>query len=127
MEWAEQRTRIKQMCDNWHIVRLMAEKNSIGSPNIEALYQMKVYAVPFETTNESKSAIMSNMHEMLHTGWKLLNTPVQRHEFNTFVSTQLPSGAWRLAADGAGHDDTVMACAICLWQIKSVWWMSNAS
>jgi len=36
---------------------------------------------------------------------------------NTFVSSQLPSGAWRLAAEGDGHDDIVMGCGIGLWQV----------
>ena len=97
---------------------VLAEKNSIGAVNIEALREIGVYAVPFETTNESKSGIMSNMHELLHSGWKLLDIPQQKHEFNTFVSSQLPSGAWRLAAEGDGHDDIVMGCGIGLWVVR---------
>jgi hypothetical protein len=34
------------------------------------------------------------------------------HEFRSFVSTQLPSGIWRLAADGTNHDDTVLSTAL---------------
>jgi len=117
-EWAEQRRRIKAMYDKWHLQSVLAEKNSIGAVNIEALRDIGVYATPFETTNESKSAIMSNMHELLHNGWKLLDIPVQKHEFNTFVSSQLPSGAWRLAAEGNGHDDIVIGCGIALSQTK---------
>jgi hypothetical protein len=125
-EWAEQRNRIKQIYDKWHLKSVLAERNSIGSVNIEALREIGVYAVPFETTNESKAGIMSNMHELLHNGWKLLDIPAQKHEFNTFVSSQLPSGAWRLAADGDGHDDIVMGCGITLWQVNnSNWWMSS--
>ncbi len=125
-EWSEQRNRIKQVYDKWRLKSVLAEKNSIGSVNIEALREIGVYAIPFETTNESKAAIMSNMHELLHNGWKLLDIPVQKHEFNTFVSSQLPSGAWRLAADGTGHDDTVMGCGVCLWQVnKANWYMSG--
>ena len=124
-EWSEQRNRIKQMCDKWHLESVLAERNSIGAVNIEALRDIGVYAQPFDTTNESKAGIMSNMHELLHQGWKLLDIPVQKHEFNTFVSSQLPSGAWRLAAEGDGHDDIVMACGIALWQIsKNNWWMT---
>ena len=122
-EWSEQRNRIKQVYDKWHLQSVLAEKNSIGSVNIEALREIGVYAIPFETTNESKAAIMSNMHELLHNGWKLLDIPVQKHEFNTFVSSQLPSGAWRLAADGDGHDDTVMGCGIGLWQVTNFDWL----
>lgn len=115
-EWSEQRRRIKQIYDKWHLKSVLAEKNSIGAVNIEALREIGVYAVPFETTNESKASIMSNMHELLHNGWKLLDIPQQKHEFNTFVSSQLPSGAWRLAAEGDGHDDIVMGCGIGLYQ-----------
>ena len=122
-EWSEQRNRIKQVYDKWHLHSVLAEKNSIGSVNIEALREIGVYAIPFETTNESKAAIMSNMHELLHNGWKLLDIPVQKHEFNTFISSQLPSGAWRLAADGDGHDDTVMGCGIGLWQVTNFDWL----
>jgi hypothetical protein len=117
-EWSEQRNRIKAMYDKWHLRGVLAEKNSIGAVNIDALRSIGVYATPFETTNESKASIMSNMHELLHSGWKLLDIPVQKHEFNTFVSSQLPSGAWRLAAEGNGHDDIVMACGIGLWSIR---------
>lgn len=128
LEWQELRRRIKRKYYQWHLARLPAEKNSIGSVNIEALMKDEtddttgevlpgISIDPFETTNESKASIMSNMHECLHHGgWKLLDDPVQKHEFNTFVSTQLPSGAWRLAADGDGHDDIVIADGIALNQ-----------
>jgi len=115
MEWAEQRVRIKQKYKYWHLNSVLGERNSIGSPNIEALQKDGVKVIPFDTTNESKAGIMSGMHEAIHSGgWKLLDLPVQKHEFNTFVSTQLPSGAWRLAADGDGHDDIVMGNALAI-------------
>lgn len=115
LPWKEMRARIKQMYIKWHLESLPAEKNSIGQPNIEALQDDEVNAVAFETTNESKAGIMSGMNEKLHHGgWKLLDIPIQKHEFNTFVATQLPSGAWKYAADGDGHDDIVMADGIAL-------------
>jgi hypothetical protein len=123
MEWAEIRKRIKQTFQKWHLSGVLAEKNSIGGVNIEALVDDGVYVVPFETTNESKSSIMSNMNEAIHNGgWKLMNIPVQKHEMNTFVAVQLPSGAWRLAADGEGHDDTVIGSALGIWQATHAPW-----
>lgn len=116
LPWAEIRKRIKSTYTKWHLRSVLGERNSIGQPNIEALQADGVNVVAFDTTNESKAGIMSNMHECLHSGWKLLDIPVQKHEFNTFVSTQLPSGAWRLAADGDGHDDIVMGDALALKQ-----------
>jgi hypothetical protein len=56
---------------------------------------------------------MSNLHEAIHEkGWKLLDDQVTRHEFKTFVASQTTTGLWRLAAEGDGHDDTVIASAL---------------
>lgn len=113
VEWKEQRRRIIEKYHHWHISRMGAEKNSIGSPNIEALSEAGLNVFPFETNNESKSFVMSSLYEGLHTnGWQLQDEPVLRHEMQTFVSTQLPSGIWRLAAEGEGHDDSVMGLGI---------------
>jgi predicted HicB family RNase H-like nuclease len=142
LEWAEIRRRIKGMCDKWsrancdkaHIfsgdnpkcptcgsekikvvekLLLLAESNSIGSVNIEQMRKDGVNVQPFATTNQSKADIMSDLNESLHAGGlTLLNNSVSRHELNTFVATQTGSGVWRLAAEGDGHDDTVIALAL---------------
>lgn len=93
--------------------RLGAEKNNVGSVNIELLMDDGIEVYAFETNNESKAFIMSGLYEGLHTnGWKLQDRQVQRHELTIFVSVQLPSGVWKLAADGEGHDDTVIGLGI---------------
>ena len=112
LPWAEQRRRIKTVFKKWHLDMALAEKNSIGDPNIEALRAMGLHINIFETTNETKASIMSSWNEALHSGWKLLNIPVQVHEHTVFVATQLASGIWRLAADGEAHDDIVMGDAL---------------
>ena len=116
LSWTEQRKRIADMYKKWHCSKIGAEANSIGSVNIEELQKLGLNVVPFTTTNASKAEIMSDMYENIHTGgWKLQDHGVQRHEFNTFVSTQTATSVWRLAADGDGHDDTVIACGIGMW------------
>jgi hypothetical protein len=112
LEWAEQRRRIMDVCKTWHVETLLAEQNSIGSVNIEALQADGLSVQPFQTTNTSKAEIMSDLHEDLHSGLKLQDIPVLRHELNTFVSTQTSMGLWRLAAADEGHDDTVIALAL---------------
>lgn len=125
LEWSEIRNRIKQKHEQWHLTNILAEKNSIGIVNIEALLEMDLPVQPFDTTNESKAGIMSNMNEALHFGgWKLLDIPIQKHEMNTFVATQLPSGAWRLAADGEGHDDIVIGDALGIKSATTNPWTS---
>jgi hypothetical protein len=116
LAWKEQRNRIVEVYKKWNCKRLGAEKNSIGSVNIEALQDDGLAVVPFNTTNESKSEIMSNLYEGLHShGWKLQEHEMQRHEMYTFVSTQTPTGLWKLAAEGEGHDDTVIGLGIAYW------------
>lgn len=113
LEWKEQRRRIISMYKKWHCQQLVAEWNSIGGPNIEELQHYGVNLVPFKTTNQSKSEIMAGLYEGLHTdGLRLQDWPVQRHEMNTFVSSQTSTGIWKLAAEGIGHDDTVIALAL---------------
>ena len=112
MSWGEIRRRAKQLYSKWNLKYIVAEANSIGSVNIEELRKLKMKVIPFDTNNESKSTIMGALYEALHDGWKLQDWEVLKHELRTFVSTQLPSGIWRLAADGEGHDDTVIALAL---------------
>ena len=120
LPWAEIRRRIAERCDYWHVPALVAEENSIGRVNIEALAEANIAIAPFSTTNASKAMIMADLYEGLHTaGLKLQKHEVMQHELNTFVGLQLPSGLWRLAAEGDGHDDTVMALALA-WQGKAM-------
>lgn len=116
LPWAEQRSRIISTYNKWHCSRIGVEMNSIGSPNAEALQQSGLNVAGFTTTNVNKAEIMSDLYEALHTGgWKLQPWPIQKQEMFTFVATQTATGLWRLAAEGDGHDDTVMGLAIGLW------------
>lgn len=115
LEWKEIRRRVVEKYNYWHCIRLGAESNSIGSVNIEALASDGVNVIPFETNNYTKSEWASDLYNAFDTGgWKFQPWEVQRHEYAIFVSTQLPSGVWRLAAEGDGHDDTVMGGMIAL-------------
>lgn len=116
LSWSEQRRRIVETYKKWHCARMGAESNSIGSVNIEALQAAGLNVLPFKTTNTSKAEAMADLYEALHTdGLLLQDRSVQRHELNTFVSTQTASGIWRLAAEGDGHDDTVIGLALAWW------------
>lgn len=117
LAWAEQRRRIREMYKKWNCVSVGAERNSIGSVNIEALIDDGMRVLPFDTTNQSKYDIMTRLYEAIHTGgWKLQAHGVLRQEMQNFVTAQqTASGLWRLAAEGDGHDDTVMALAIAKW------------
>jgi hypothetical protein len=122
LEWAEIRKRVKGVYNKWHLASLLAERNSIGEVNIEQMQKDGMSIQPFETTNQSKAEIMSDLNESIHAGgYKLLDDPAGRNEMNTFIATQTSTGLWRLAAEGEGHDDTVIARALAnrpaLWAI----------
>lgn len=119
VSWGEMRGRIKAMCDKWQIKYLLAEKNSIGSVNIEELKKefsaskTKTKILEFTTSNTSKAEIMSNLHEALHEReLKLLNDKIQTHEIQAYTRTYTSAGTPILNAPSNEHDDTVIALAL---------------
>lgn len=127
LEWSEMRRQVIQLCKKFNVKMLWAEENSMGSTNIEML-RKEMYAAEcksriraFTTTNISKHAIMSDLHESLHEDkFKLLPDETLKREFAAFVSKQTLTGLWQLAAAEGEHDDCVIATALS-WQasIKS--------
>lgn len=130
--WGEMRRQIALACKEFNVKSLWAEKNSMGSTNIEELRKeftslgQRTRITEFQTTNNTKHEIMSSLHEALHEdGFRLLdiegndlankNSWSQKREFNAFISSQTPTGIWQLKADGSEHDDCVIATALS-WQ-----------
>ncbi len=123
LSWSDLRSRIKEKFDYWHLLFILAESNSIGSVNIEALQAMDVSIWPFNTDNENKAEVCQNWHNAIHAGgWQMQPHEVQQHEFRTFVAKQTPSGLWRLAADGNGHDDTVIGMVLAYEAATGPYW-----
>lgn len=118
LSWGEIRKRVVGKCKKWGIKTVLAESNSIGDVNIEELRKMGVKVVPFNTSNESKADIMSDLYDAMHEK-NLLLLPIEeaKHQFDAYTSTKLISGVWRLAAAGKGHDDYVISTALA-WAAK---------
>jgi hypothetical protein len=114
--WHDMRAQIAAMARMWHNATVIAEHNSIGGPNIEALRADGVNVVSFKTTSASKPPLMQGLRHGLHEGGlQIQPRDVIRHELRAFVSTQLPSGAWQYAAQDGAHDDTIIALAL-MWR-----------
>jgi hypothetical protein len=136
LPWAEMRRQVIGLCKRWNVSLLLAEANSMGSTNIEAMLteldaeKCSTGLQSFDTNNANKAAIIGNLHEALHLGGlKLQAAPIdddgsgvyydaQKHELGAFRATQLPSGVWRLAAPEGEHDDTVISLALS-WEAVS--------
>jgi hypothetical protein len=88
--WQAQRNRLMTLYELWKPYRIIAEENSIGSVNIEAL------------ANEA----WGEGHDTLQNDENMVN------EFNAYALRRLPSGRFAFEAPGGGHDDTVIATAL---------------
>lgn len=119
LPWKEMRRQVIVKLIEWNVSVLAAERNSMGSTNIEALITemgemgCNSSVMPFDTTNASKYMIMGNLHTALHERvLRLQEDPVQRHQLTAFIAVQLPSGAWKLTAPDGEHDDDVIGLGL---------------
>lgn len=113
VNWSLQRGRIRQMYDRWKPKLIIAEGNSIGEPNIEALQQEGLPVQAFYTTAQTKSPLIESLAlaiERKDIG--LLNDRVQIAELQAYEMERMLSGGFRYNAPDGGHDDTVITAAL---------------
>lgn len=117
IEWAFQRGRLRVQYDRWGVTYSLAEENSIGSPNIEALQREGMTIAPFTTTSVSKAPLIQSLalcFERNEAKW--LNIPVATAELIAYESkVSTVTGRPTYGAPEGMHDDTVMARALA-WQ-----------
>lgn len=117
IEWAFQRGRLRVQYDRWGVTYSLAEENSIGSPNIEALQREGMIIAPFTTTSVSKAPLIQSLalcFERNEAKW--LNIPVATAELIAYESkVSTVTGRPTYGAPEGMHDDTVMARALA-WQ-----------
>lgn len=111
--WEFQRGRLKALCDEWQVERLVAEANSIGSVNIEALEQADLPVVSFMTTASSKPRLIEALALAIETGaLHLLPDETLLRELSNYTMRRSASGHWQYSAPTGTHDDCVMALAL---------------
>lgn len=119
LAWADMRRRVLDICQKWGVQTLVAEANSLGTPNIEALLgefaaaQCPTAIVPFQTTHSSKATLMGDLRLALEEGGlKLLAHAIQKHELERYTRRATSGGHWQLSAPTGEHDDCVIALAL---------------
>lgn len=111
--WALQRGRVKAMYEKWQLQVIVAELNSIGSPNIEALQAEGIPVQPFTTTSKSKQPLIEALALAIERADVALQPDeVLQNELNAYTVERLPGGGYRYGAPSGYHDDTVMAAAL---------------
>lgn len=117
IEWAFQRARLKAIIDRWRVQAVIAETNSIGQPNLEALVREGLPVRGFETTASSKPPLIQSLAlalERVECQW--LPDPVGRVELLSYEAKRnATTGRVSYSAPSGGHDDTVMARALA-WE-----------
>jgi hypothetical protein len=115
MRWSQQRSKLKNLAKRWQPQLILAEANSIGSPNIEALREEGLPIHPFTTTAQSKAQIIDGLALAIEDGQiSLPDDAVLLGELTAYEMQRLPAGDFRYAAPSGGHDDTVIALALAL-------------
>ena len=114
VDWAVQRQRLRVMADRWKVERILAEHNSIGGPNIEALQREGLPVDGFETTATSKPPLIESLALAFERGeLPILNDPVLVGELEAYEREVSPvTGRSRYSAPEGMHDDCCMALAL---------------
>lgn len=115
------RSHVIEACMFWRVSEIQPERNSMAT-NVEDLiddfakenYNIDVF--PFVMSNPSKHELVSQFKSgYQEQGMFLLEVKDEfdvdfaKQEMNIFVKKQTPTMQWTYAAEGDGHDDTVIA------------------
>jgi hypothetical protein len=114
VDWALQRARLTAMADKWKVDRILAEKNSIGGPNIEELRRAGLPVLAFDTTAVSKPPLIESLVLAIEKREvTLLNDPVLINELEAYERTvSKDTGRSKYSAPEGMHDDSVISCAL---------------
>lgn len=126
VSWALQRGRLISLFEQYRPRLIVAESNSIGEPNIEALEAERLPIEGFQTTISTKAPLIDALALAIERKTIGLlakdahkDAAVMIHELQSYEMTRLPSGTFRYSAPEGGHDDTVIALALA-WHAANV-------
>ena len=123
-DFASQRARLAALSERFGYAPILAESNSIGQPNIEALQMMGVPVTGFVTSNASKAQIIQGLELAFERREiAILDEPVLINELMAYQSERLPSGLVRYSAPEGLHDDTVIALALAWHSAGNQAWL----
>jgi hypothetical protein len=119
-DYASQRIALKGLSERFNNAVVLAEQNSIGQPQIEALQEMDVPIMGFLTTNATKAEIIQSLQLGFERAEiRIINDEQTINELMAFAGERLPSGLMRYGAPEGLHDDCVIAMCLAWWAIVS--------
>lgn len=114
VSWSLQRGRLRTLYDAWKPQSIIAESNSVGSPNIEALQQEGLPVVSFETTASSKPPLIESLALAFDRAeLTVLDDAVLVGELLAYErKVSAMTGRSQYSAPEGLHDDCVIALAL---------------
>lgn len=119
VDWPLQVKRIKEAAKRYNDALCVVEANSIGDPIIRDLRDQGIRVLPFQTTSSSKRDIIEKLSIFIENKYITYpNIPVFLDELQSFGYTISGNKTIKYGAPEGLHDDTVMATAIAVTQLK---------
>jgi hypothetical protein len=120
--WDLQRGRVRVLYELWKPYTVLAEENSIGGPNIEALVLEDIPVSRFQTTASSKPKIIKALALSLERAdFQWLPDPIAKAELEAYESkVNANTGNTSYSAPDGLHDDTIIARCLAL-RAASMW------
>lgn len=116
IDFATQRMRLTALAEKFKPTAIIAESNSIGLPNIEALQADGLPVQAFLTTNATKGAAVDALVLALEQeSIELLSDPVLIGELLAYECKKSATGMLTYSAPDGEHDDTVIATCLAVW------------
>lgn len=114
--WEFQRGRLRALCERWRVAHILAEANSIGSVNIEALERDGLPISSFTMTSKSKPRLIESLSLAIETGViRLLPDEILLAELGAYTLKRSSVGNIQYSAPPGLHDDCVIALGLA-WQ-----------
>lgn len=113
IDWSLQVGRIVALFERFRPTSIVAERNAMGDPVINMLYEKELPVWPFTTTNATKQTIIDALALAFEQGAiKIVDDPHLVTELQAYEAKQLPSGLMKYGAPAGLHDDCVMSLAL---------------
>jgi hypothetical protein len=117
IDYTFQRDRVKRLYDKWQPEVVLAEKNSIGDPNIELLWEDGIPVQGWDMTGYNKPGLIRGLGAALEReSWKWLENKTATFELEAYEQkTNRNTGRSTYSAPKGVHDDTVIARALMVY------------
>ncbi|MDH5751341.1 MAG: hypothetical protein OEZ59_02850 [Deltaproteobacteria bacterium] len=116
LPWKQQAERIAGLSRRFGGASVLADATGVGDPVCEDLMQMGVPVQPVVFTALRKRQLIDHLALLMEKG-RLSMIPHEEtmSELSGFRYETLPTGHVRCGAPAGGHDDCVIALALCCW------------